>query len=263
MEFGSLLVLGCGTSVGVPVLGCDCAICRSPNPKNNRTRASVLLQLPAGNLLIDTGPELRMQLLREKIPLVHSVLYTHYHADHLFGLDDVRVFPRILGGALPIYCTDDVEEVIRNVFSYAFHPAAEELPAGILPKLEFRRIAEEPFEVMGQRIVPIPLIHGRFNTLGFRIRNVAYCTDVNVIPDRSWQHLEGLDVLILDCLKPGKSHPSHFGLTEALEVIERLKPKRAYLTHLSHMFDSGEPPALPANVELAYDGLRIPLGHTR
>src|SRR4051812_12689128 len=111
MDHGTLLVLGCGTSVGVPMLGCDCAVCQSKNPKNHRTRASVLLQLPAGNLLIDTGPELRLQLLREKIALVHSVLYTHYHADHLFGLDDVRVFPKMLGGPLPIYCTGDVEEV--------------------------------------------------------------------------------------------------------------------------------------------------------
>lgn len=185
------------------MLGCDCAVCHSANPKNHRTRSSVLLRLPGGNLLVDTGPELRLQLLREKIGLVHSVLYTHYHADHLFGLDDVRVFPKMLGGALPIYCVEDVEEVIRSAFSYAFHPAAEELPAGILPKLEFHRIAEEPFEILGQRIVPIPLNHGRFDCLGFRFGDLAYCTDVNEIPARSWPLLEGLDTLILDCLRPG------------------------------------------------------------
>jgi len=262
MNPGTFIVLGCGTSVGVPMLGCDCAVCHSANPKNQRTRAAVLLQLPAGNLLIDAGPELRLQLLREKIPLVHSVLFTHYHADHLFGLDDVRVFPRMLGGALPIYCAEDVEEVIRTVFSYAFHPSAEELPAGVLPKLEFHRIAEETFGILGQHIVPIPLIHGRFDCLGFRFNDVAYCTDVSDIPDRSWPLLEGLDTLLLDCLRPGPSHQSHYGLTEALGVIEKLKPKRTYLTHLSHLFDSGDPPPLPANVELAYDGLRIPLGRT-
>lgn len=262
MDAPSLVVLGCGTSVGVPMLGCDCRVCHSNHPKNQRTRASVLLQLPAGNLLIDTGPELRLQLLREKIKLVHSILFTHYHADHLFGLDDVRVFPKMLGGALPIYCAEDVEEVIRSVFSYAFHPAAEELPAGVLPKLVFRRIAEEPFEILGQRIVPIPVVHGRFDCLGFRFGDVAYCTDVSEIPKRSWSLLQNLEVLLLDCLRPGHSHPSHFGLTEALQVIEKLKPKKAYLTHLSHMFDSGNPPPLPANVELAYDGLRISLGNS-
>jgi len=263
MDDGTLVVLGSGTSVGVPVLGCECTVCKSGHPRNQRTRTSVAVQFPEGNLLIDTTPEMRLQLLREKIPLVHSVLYTHYHVDHLFGLDDLRVFPRILGGSLPIYCTEDVEEVIRSVFSYAFHPGAEDLPAGMLPKLEFRRITEAPFEVFGRRITPIPMLHGRFDCLGFRFGNVAYCTDVNVIPEKSWPLLEGLDVLILDCLKPGKSHPSHFGLDEALRVIERLKPGMTYLTHLSHMFDAANPPALPGNVELAYDGLRLPLGLTR
>jgi phosphoribosyl 1,2-cyclic phosphate phosphodiesterase len=263
MDDGTLVVLGSGTSVGVPVLACDCAVCTSGHPRNQRTRTSVLLRFPEGNLLIDTTPEMRLQLLREKVSLVHSVLYTHYHVDHLYGLDDLRIFPRLLGGSLPIYCTDDVEEVIRNVFSYAFHPGAEELPAGMLPKLDFRRITSAPFEVFGHRITPVPLRHGRFDVFGFRVGNLAYCTDVNVIPESSWPLLEGLDVLILDCLKPGKSHPSHFGLDEALQVIERLKPKQAYFTHLSHMFDAAAPPPLPHNVELAYDGLHIPLGPTQ
>jgi phosphoribosyl 1,2-cyclic phosphate phosphodiesterase len=252
----TLIVLGSGTSVGVPVIGCDCAICTSPDPKHSRTRPSVLLQLPAGNILIDTSPELRIQLVRERIGLVHAVLYTHYHVDHLFGLDDVRVFPRRLGHSLPIYCTDEVEEVIRQVFSYAFHPPAANHPAIMLPQLEFQRIDARPLEILGLPIQPIPLIHGRFNVLGFRVGDLAYCTDVNKIPDSSWPLLEGLDTLFLDAVRPGESLPSHFGLDEALQAIERIRPRRAYLTHLSHTMDE-QKLNLPPNVQLAYDGLRV------
>jgi len=218
----------------------------------------VVLKLPGGTLLVDTGPELRIQLLREKIPLVHAVLFTHYHADHLFGLDDVRVFPKRLGGALPIYCADDVEQVIRTTFSYAFHPKAESMPAGYVPKLTFRSIDAQPFEVLGQRVVPIPLIHGRFKVLGFRFDDVAYCTDVSKIPDDSWPMLEGLRVLIVDALKPGIPNPAHFSLDQALEVIDRVRPVKSYLTHLSHEMDADSLPArLPPGVEMAFDGLRF------
>jgi phosphoribosyl 1,2-cyclic phosphate phosphodiesterase len=254
----SLIVLGCGTSVGVPMLGCDCRVCCSPHPRNHRTRSSVLLRLPAGNLLIDTTPEMRLQLLREKIRLVHAVLYTHYHVDHVFGLDDLRIFPKYLGGALPIYCNDEVEEVIREAFSYAFHPANEDLPAGVLPKLAFRRIDDAPFEILGERFTPIPLIHGRFHVYGFRIGNLAYCTDVSKIPDASWPLLANLDTLILDTLNAGPPHPSHFNLEQSLQVIDRLQPGQTYLTHMSHGMDYTAPPPLPANVALAYDGLTIP-----
>jgi phosphoribosyl 1,2-cyclic phosphate phosphodiesterase len=254
----SLIVLGCGTSVGVPMIGCDCTVCTSEHPRNQRMRSSVLLKLPAGNLLIDTTPEMRLQLIREKIAIVHSVLYTHYHVDHVFGLDDARIFPKRLGGALPIYCTDDVEEVIRKTFSYAFHPGNDDLPPGVLPKLEFRRITSAPFDILGERLTPIPLIHGRFDVLGFRIGNVAYCTDVSSIPESSFALLEGLDVLILDALKPSHPpHPSHFNLDQALAAIGRVRPKQSYLTHMSHEFDYANPPAMPANVAMAYDGLRI------
>lgn len=252
-----LVVLGCGTSVGVPMLGCECGVCRSDHPRNSRTRSSVLLRLPAGNLLIDTTPELRLQLLRERVRLVHAVLYTHYHVDHLFGLDDCRLFPKYLGGSLPIYCTDEVEEVVRQTFSYAFHPANEELPPGVLPKLEFRRITSDPFEALGERITPIPLIHARFNVFGFRVGNLAYCTDVSRIPDESWPLLDGLDYLILDALKPGKPHPSHFNLEQALEAVARVRPRRTFLTHMGHEFDYTNPPPMPGGVELAHDGLTI------
>jgi phosphoribosyl 1,2-cyclic phosphate phosphodiesterase len=246
--------LGTGTSVGVPVIGCECGVCRSLNPRNHRYRSSVLIGAPDGNILVDTGPELRLQLIRENIKLVHAVLYTHYHVDHLFGMDDLRLMSRHLNGPLPVYCTAETEDVIRRVFAYAFH-SPKELPMGAVPKLEFQRIDNKPFQVHGQMVTPIPLLHSWFNVLGFRIADVAYCTDVSEIPESSWPMLEGVRILIIDALRY-KHHPSHFGLNEALEVIERLGPERAYLTHMSHEFDYEVlNPKLPAGVEMAYDGL--------
>jgi phosphoribosyl 1,2-cyclic phosphate phosphodiesterase len=247
--------LGTGTSVGVPMVGCECAVCQSSNPRNHRYRCAVVISTPQGNLLIDTPPELRLQLLRARVKLVHAVLYTHYHADHLFGLDDVRPFPRLLGGPVPLYCEAEVERKIRTAFAYAFHPEAELLPAGYVPKLTFQRITEDPFVVLGQRVVPIPLIHAHFNVLGFRIDDVAYCTDVNRIPAESQPLLEGLRVLVLDALR-FKPHAGHFSINEALEVVDRFKPGRTYLTHMSHEVEhEATNRRLPTGVELAYDGL--------
>ena len=247
--------LGTGTSVGVPMVGCDCPVCTSTNPKNSRYRCSVVIGTPQGNLLIDTPPELRLQLLRARVKIIHAALYTHFHADHLYGLDDLRPIPRHLGGPVPIYCQVDVERVIRRAFAYAFGPELENVPAGFLPKLVFRTIDESPFEVLGQRVVPIPLNHGHFSVLGFRMGDVAYCTDVNEIPKKSWPLMEGLRVLILDALR-FKPHPGHFCIQEALEVIDRLRPEKAYLTHMSHEVDHDlTNRQLPPGVELAYDGL--------
>jgi phosphoribosyl 1,2-cyclic phosphate phosphodiesterase len=247
--------LGTGTSAGVPMIGCDCAVCQSTNPRNQRYRCAVLIRTPQGNLLIDTPPELRLQLVREGVGLVHAVLFTHYHADHLFGLDDLRPVAPRLGKAVPLYCTADVERKIRESFSYAFRANADQVPVGYLPKLSFQRITEDPFEVLGQRVLPVPLHHAHFDVFGFRIADVAYCTDVNHIPPESWPRLEGLRVLILDALRP-RPHPAHFSLDQALEVIAQLKPQRAYLTHMSHDLEHDETNRqLPPGVELAYDGL--------
>jgi phosphoribosyl 1,2-cyclic phosphate phosphodiesterase len=248
--------LGTGTSMGVPMLGCDCPVCTSTNPKNHRYRCSVLIGTPRGNVLIDTTPELRLQLLRENVKLVHAVVYTHYHVDHLFGLDDLRIFPLKLNGPLPIYCTDEVEAIIRQAFAYVFAPGSGDLPIGMIPQLELNRIDERPFEVLGERFTPIPLLHGRFNVFGFRIGNVAYCTDVSGIPDRSWSLLEGLEVFVIDALRPGKPHPSHFSLEQAVEAIRRVKPRRAYFTHMAHTMEYDElMRTLPKGIEPAYDGL--------
>jgi phosphoribosyl 1,2-cyclic phosphate phosphodiesterase len=250
--------LGTGTSMGVPMIGCDCAVCRSDDPHNHRYRCAVLIRAPGGNILIDTPPELRLQLLRERVGLIHAALFTHYHADHLFGLDDLRPVPRLLGAPVPLYCTAEVEGKIRQAFSYAFGPRADELPSGMIPKLVFRRITTEPFEAVGERITPIPLIHAHFDVFGFRIGDVAYCTDVNEIPRSSWPLLEDLQVLVLDALRH-RPHPAHFGLGQALDVIDQFRPRQAYLTHMSHEMDHKTVNReLPAHVRLAYDGLGFP-----
>lgn len=249
--------LGTGTSVGVPMIGCDCVVCRSTNPRNHRYRCSVLISTAEGNILIDTPPELRLQLLRQRVGVVHAVLFTHYHADHLMGLDDLRPIPRLLGGSVPIYCAGEVEGRIRAAFPYAFGPAAEQLNAGYIPKIYFHRITSEPFTVIEQRVIPIPLIHAHFDVFGFRIDDVAYCTDVNQIPRESMERLQGVRVLVLDALRE-KPHVGHFGLNEALDVIAQLNPERAYLTHMSHDLDYDRHNSqLPPGVEMAYDGLQF------
>jgi phosphoribosyl 1,2-cyclic phosphate phosphodiesterase len=257
MTTRSFTFLGTGTSVGVPMIGCDCPVCRSPNPRNHRYRCSALIRVPHGNILIDTPPELRLQLIREQVAVVHAVLFTHSHADHLFGLDDLRPVARHLGHAVPLYCTGEVEGKIRTAYAYAFGPQADELSAGFIPKLRFERIDKDPFRVLGELITPIPLVHAQFDVLGFRIADVAYCTDVNEIPRIYWPRLEGLRVLVLDALR-FKPHPAHFSLDEALDVIARFRPQQAYLTHMCHEIEHEEVNRrLPPNVQLAYDGLRV------
>ncbi len=256
---GQLVFLGTGTSVGVPVVGCDCPICTSPDPHNSRTRCGLILGLPEGNLLVDTPTDLRMQLLREKIGLIHSTLFTHGHADHVFGLDDLRIFSFYLGGKMPIYCEEDVEARIRQSFDDVFEPKTQRLPTGGVPQIEFRRIDLKPFQVLGTRVVPIRLFHGGTDVLGFRFGNLAYCTDTNRIPEESWPLLEGLDVLILDALRH-RPHPTHFTLSEAVEAAHRVGAKRTYFTHMSHDLDHEQTNAsLPPGMELAYDGLKVPL----
>ena len=256
---GQMIFLGTGTSVGVPVIGCGCTVCTSTDPRDKRTRCGLVLGLPQGNLLIDTPPDLRSQLLREGVGIAHSVLYTHEHVDHLYGLDDLRLFPYHLGHAIPLYCAAAVEDRIRRAFDYAFEREVKSVHPGGLPQLTFERIDQQPFHILGQRFVPIPLHHGHFRVLGFRFGNIAYCTDTNAIPPESWPLLEGLDVLILDALRP-RPHPTHFALDEAIEVARKLAPRRTLFTHMAHeLGHAATNSILPPGMELAYDGLRIPL----
>ena len=254
-----MILLGTGTSVGVPALGCPCPVCTSTDPRDSRTRCAVVLGLPQGNLLIDTPPDLRTQLLRERIGVAHAVLFTHEHADHVFGLDDLRLFPFYLGHPVPLYCEEKVEDRIRRSFDYAFCDR-QQTHHGDVPQLVLRRITLGDFEVLGQRITPLRLKHGpRFDVLGFRIGNIAYCTDTNEIPPESLGLLEGLDVLILDALRH-RPHVTHYSLGEAVAVAQQLRPKRTIFTHICHDLGHAATNAqLPEGMELGYDGMRIEL----
>ncbi len=260
--------------MGVPTIGCGCKVCLGGDPKNNRTRCSVILGLPEGNLLIDTAPDLRHQLIREQIGIVHSVLYTHEHADHLFGMDDLRLMQFYLGGPITIHCEEIVEERIRKSFDYAF----KELPnmhKGAIPKIIFKRIGptDEPcdeasqssktwpkIDILGASITAVRQMHGpNFESLGFRIGNVAYCTDLSEMPESSKAKLKGLDVLILDALRPS-GHVTHLSIDQAVELANELGAKQVYLTHMSCEVDYNELDAeLPEHISPAYDGLSIPL----
>ena len=245
--------------MGVPVIGCGCKVCTSNNPRNNRTRCSILLGLLGGNLLVDTPPDLRVQLIRERIACVDAVVFTHEHADHLHGLDDLRLFPFTLGHPVPLFCEPNVENRIRKVFDYAFSTISPAHPGGA-PQLELISIDENPIEILGERLIPIRLMHGpRFKVLGFRVGNVAYCTDVKTIPEESMERLQGLDTLILGALRQ-EPHPTHMSIEEALATVELLRPKMTYLTHTSHELEYSEMNSqLPSHIQLAFDGQLIPL----
>jgi phosphoribosyl 1,2-cyclic phosphate phosphodiesterase len=256
---GKLVLLGTGTSVGVPMIGCGCDVCQSSDPKDKRTRTSAIFGLPGGNLLIDTSPDLRQQLLRERIGQVHAVAYTHEHADHVMGLDDLRLFPFYIGGPVPLYLEASVERCIRAAFSYAF---TDESPthAGAVPQLRLHRIGEEPFEVLGAQVTPVRLLHGpKFTVLGFRIGNVAWCTDTSAVPEQSLEKLQGLDVLVIDALRH-LPHITHLSLQQAMDISARLQPKRTVFIHMSHdLSHAATNASLPPGIELGWDGMQIEL----
>ena len=261
MDGPSLTLLGTGTSMGVPMVGCRCAVCRSDDPRDKRTRCGALLRGPAGAAVIDTPPELRLQLIREEVRHVDAALFTHAHADHVVGLDDLRICGLRADGALPLFCEEAVESQLRQMFHYAFAPPSAGAHAGSVPQYEVRPIGPDlrPFEVGGLTIRPLRLMHGRLPILGFRVRDVAYCTDVSEIPAETWPHLEGLDTLVVDALRPDP-HPTHFHLDGALAAIERAAPKRAVLTHIAHQMGHDETSRrLPVGVEMGYDGLSVPV----
>lgn len=251
-------MLGCGTSVGVPAIGCRCAVCSSNHPRNKRTRCSVILGLPEGNLLIDTSTDLRAQLIREGIGLVHAVAFTHEHSDHMMGFDDLRLMQFYLGGPVPVYGNQVVRDRLKRAFDYVFADD-EQTHVGAVPSVDLQDI-DGPFNVLGARVIPVPLSHGpRFDVLGFRVGNVAYCTDVKSIPEQSKPLLMNLDVLILSALRPDP-HPTHMNIEEAIAASRELGARKTYFTHCSCSVDyETVMQGLPDGVEVAYDGLRIPL----
>lgn len=215
--------------------------------------------LPEGNLLIDTSPDLRQQLIREKIGIVHSVAYTHEHSDHVMGFDDLRLFQFYLGHPVPIYCNEKVERRLRKAFDYAFSDA-EVTHVGATPSVDLIRINSEPFEVLGATVVPIPLKHGpNFEVLGFRVGNIAYCTDTSEIPAASWPLLDGVEVLIIDALRP-EPHPTHLSIDQAVAVSRKVGASKTYFTHCACKIDYEETnAATPDNIEVGYDGLCLDL----
>ncbi len=255
-------VLGSGTSHGVPSIGCDCAVCRSTDPRDRRTRPSILIQLNGGadaafaravrSILVDTSTDLRAQALANDVRRVDAILFTHTHADHIFGLDDVRRYNHMQQGAIACFASAETVRNLRRIFSYVFDVSTQK--GGGLPQLSLFEIAGA-FTLGGVDIVPVPLLHGTLPVLGFRVGTFAYLTDCNRIPDASWPLLDGVRTIILDALRH-RPHSTHFSLGEAVDVVRRLGAERAYFTHICHDLPHAATCAeLPRGVELAYDGL--------
>jgi len=235
------------------MIGCTCAVCRSTDPRDHRLRPSIHVDVQGrAAILVDTSPDLRQQVLTHKIARLDAVLFTHSHADHILGLDDIRRFNFMQGGPMPCYAAPPDWESIRKTFHYVFDGLPRQ--GGGIPKIEAHDI-DGPFSVEGVRVVPVPLWHGPSPILGFRFGSFAYLTDCSAIHDDSWPLVAGVDTLVIDALRD-KKHSTHFTVAEALEAIARIAPRRAYLTHMAHDLGHAETNArLPAGVELAYDGL--------
>ena len=252
-------VLGSGTSHGVPMIGCECAVCRSTDPRNKRLRPSILVTADDGaNILVDTPPEMRLALLASQVKRLDAILYTHSHADHIFGLDDVRTFNYRTGKAMPVYAEPSVLDDLRRIYAYIFKPTQA---GGGKPQVELHSIApNQPLLLHGVDILPLRVSHGRLPILAYKFGpRFAYVTDVSAIPPETWPHLENLDLLMLDAVRRAP-HETHFHLDAALETIALLQPKRTLLTHLSHDYDYAATNAeLPPGVELAFDGQTIDL----
>lgn len=255
--YGRVVVLGSGTSNGVPMPGVEYPPEFLAHPHNWRTRSSIVIQGPGGNLLVDCSPELRLQVVREEIRRVEAVLITHSHADHIMGMDDLRSFCLRQGGELPIYSLGRYLDDIRRVFAYAFVPPA---PGTFVPRLDLREIAAdgEVLDLVGLPVRVFSVEHGKVPVIALRIGGFAYLTDVSRIPPEAEAWLSDLDTLMIDAVRLSP-HPNHFHLDAALEQIRRFAPKQAILTHLSADFDAGAPPTLPPGVRLAYDGMTLDL----
>ena len=254
-------ILGSGTSNGVPAIGCDCAVCRSTDPRDRRLRPSILIELTnrgsafadaVRSILVDTSSDLRAQALTHDIRRVDAILFTHAHADHVMGLDDVRRYNQMQGRIIPCFGNASTLADLRRMFAYIFEPPSQK--GGGLPQLSLFEIAGT-FSLGGVDIVPIPVLHGRLPVLGFRIGEFAYLTDCNQITDAAWPLLEGTRVLILDALRH-RAHSTHFSVSEAIDAVRRIGAERAYFTHICHDLPHAETCAeLPRGIELAYDGL--------
>lgn len=250
----SIKVLGSGTSVGVPTIGCRCAVCLSDDPRDNRLRPSILINYGGRSILIDTTPDFRQQALRFNIERVDAILFTHSHADHIMGLDDVRPFNFHQGGIIPIYGSAQTLADIQRAFRYIFDPRETESSRPRLTTCEFD---SAPISLFGLEFIPVRLDHGKGTVYGFRFGRAAYLTDHSDIPPESMEKLAGLDVLFLDALRH-RPHPTHSTVARSIESVSRLKPRDAYFTHICHDLPHAQTEeALPPNIHLAYDGLEL------
>jgi len=242
--------LGTGTSTGVPAVGCPCEVCHSDDPRDKRLRASVLVEYDGRAIVVDTGTDFRQQALRVGLDRLDAVLITHAHADHIFGLDDIRPFNFRTGRAVPCYADERTWRDLRRVYEYVFNPTSY----GGVPQID-AHVVEGPFELFGRTVHPHYVIHGRLPVLAYRFGRMAYVTDCQEIPEQTIEGLQGLDVLVLDGLRYA-DHPTHMTIPKALAYIERIAPRRAFLTHMNHEVRHERVSAdLPGGVELAYDGL--------
>ena len=252
-----ILFLGTGTSTGIPTLCCPCDVCQSDDPRNKRLRASALIQNNGFNVLIDTSTDLRQQCLTYNITQIDGVLYTHHHADHVHGIDELRCFNFFNKTVIPCYGNDLTLTTIRKNFNYIFN--GEKPLGGGVPKLDMIPLDSQPFSLGGVQVTPVDIIHGNITILGYKVNNAAYVTDCSGLPDRTKEILSGLDVLVLNALG-FEPNTTHYCLDQALAAIAELQPKRAILTHINHQFDHEKVSRdLPDNVELAYDGLTVDL----
>ena len=249
----TLTVLGSGTSMGVPTIGCTCAVCNSPDPHDRRTRPSVMVEYDGHAVLIDTTPDFREQAIRERIGRLDAVLYTHAHADHILGLDDLRPLTFWSKANIPLYAHDDTAAVIRRMFKYIFDG---DYKYGGLAQVELKPITG-PLELFGARFVPVKILHGDAEIHGYRFGSAAYLTDHSDVPEGSIAQLQDLDILFLDALRK-RPHPTHSTLDNSVKLVEQLKPKRAFFTHISHDLSHAETNAgLPPHIRLAHDGLKL------
>ena len=252
-----ITVLGSGTSVGVPTIGCDCAVCGSADPRDNRLRPSVLVSYEGRNVLIDTTPDLRAQALRTGLRRLDAVLFTHAHADHIMGLDDVRPFNFRQQGSLPVYGAPETLAGIRRAFPYIFDGRKAE---SNIPRIEAHEISGAPLDLFGLEFLPLAVLHGQTTIYGFRFGAAAYLTDHSDIPEATLAQLGGLDVLFLDALRL-KPHPTHSTLDRSVETARRLAARRTFFTHICHDLPHAHTESkLPENIRLAYDGLEILVG---
>lgn len=246
--------LGTGTSQGVPVIACKCDVCLSKNPKDKRLRTSIMLSYNNKNIVIDTGPDFRQQMLRENVQQLDAVLFTHEHKDHIAGMDDIRAFNYQTKADMPIYATKQVQEGLKREFHYVF----SDIKYPGVPQVVLNDIDSKPFELFGKTIIPIEVMHYKLPVTAFRINNFTYITDANYISDQEKEKIKGTEILVINALRR-EEHISHFTLAQALELIEEIKPKKAYLTHISHLLGSHKDVSLelPENVFMTFDGLKI------